>query len=140
MALLDAGRPIYHGGLTSMFPFAAGEAGNRLFGADHAERVGVAWNAYTGGINSAIANREFDLLMLKPQEYRFWLARPSIPQRVEQLAPPALMRKHYQLQETLELSLTDRLGGGTHTIEVWVPRQGLRANATNDSPSGNGTR
>jgi hypothetical protein len=139
-ALQQQDRRVYHGGLSSMYPFAAGGAGRWLFGGDHDQAIGAAWNDYTGGINRMIEQQAFDLVMMKPQEYRFWLSVPEIPQGPVPLAPPGLLRKHYRLQETLSLSLTDRLGGGVHDVEVWVPRQGLRASATSDSPSGNGSR
>jgi 4-amino-4-deoxy-L-arabinose transferase-like glycosyltransferase len=119
MTLLEQGKTVYQDGHTFYFPLAASKPDWFLKPREE-DRVSAVWNDYMTGIYRKIERREFDLILVSPWEMRGIFLRNPPP--FEEVEGRAFLSRHYAVERKIELSMTDRYGGGSYNIQVWRPR------------------
>jgi hypothetical protein len=121
MTLLQHGKTVHQDGHTFYFPLAANKP-EWLQAARQSDRVDEVWRDYMTELYRRIERRDFDLVMVSPWEMRGIFERNPPP--FEEVGGREFLARHYILQEKIKLSMTDRHGGGTWDVQVWVPRNG----------------
>ncbi len=119
MTLLEQGKTVYQDGHTFYFPLAASKPDWFLKSREE-DRVSAVWNDYMTRIYRKIERREFDLILVSPWEMRGIFLRNPPP--FEEVEGRVFLSRHYAVEQKIQLSMTDRHGGGTYNIQVWRPR------------------
>ena len=118
--LTDYDREVFQDGHTFYFKFAARKPA--LFQkTDAALRVATLWDNYNRELYRRVVNREFQLVLAGPWDINgFFGANPPLDRAENGIG---LFKRHYRKIDTLRINLSDKRGGGTHNIGVWVPRE-----------------
>lgn len=117
--LLRHDKAVYQDGHTFYFPLAANKPA-WFVKKDPQQRVEAIWDRYMTMLYRKIERQEFDLILLSPWEMRGIFMNNPPP--FEAVAGRKFLARHYQLDEKIPLSMTQRHGAGTWTIQVWRPR------------------
>jgi hypothetical protein len=119
MNLLNNNKKIYQDGHTSYFPLAA-EKPEWLRKEQPSDRVEVIWDEYMDDIYRKIANSQFDMIIISPWEMRGIFLRN--PPRDAAIDGKQFLQQYYYADEKIELSMTNRQGGGSYQLQVWRPK------------------
>lgn len=121
MPLLENNKTIYQDGHTSYFPLAA-QRPDWLKKEKPGDEVEVVWAQYTDEIYRKVSAREFAMIIISPWEMKGIFLRNPPPD--SQLDGRQFLKRHYYVDETIPLSMTDRQGGGTYQLQLWRPKKG----------------
>jgi len=117
--LLQHDKEVYQDGHTFYFPLAANKPDWFLKDRDE-DRVASIWRAYMTELYRKIERQEFDLVLVSPWEMRGIFLRNPPP--FEDVQGKKFLSRHYEFDEKIRLSMTDRHGGGTYEIFIWRPK------------------
>ena len=117
--ILEQGKTLYQGPLTRWFHVARFKPA-QLLRRDPERQVAGITDAYIRRLNQSIADKAFDLVLLRPKQWDMIGAQgwPFAPRKGE-----ATFKANYYLADTLVLPYPQRPGGGKRTIEIWKPRE-----------------
>lgn len=110
---------VYQDGHTHYFPIALHKPA--IFVKENPEeQVAAVWDDYMTEIFSKVQNKEFDVILVNPWDFKGMFGRNRPP--FEDVDGRAFLRRYYQVEERFPLSMTERHGGGTYEMRVWRPR------------------
>lgn len=129
MSLLENNKTIYQDGHTSYFPLAS-QKPEWLKKENPNDAIEVVWDQYMTEIYRKVRTKEFDLIIISPWEMRGIFLRNPPPR--SKLDGRQLLKRHYYVDETIPLSMTDRQGGGTYKLQVWRPKKSNQRDTLHD--------
>lgn len=119
MTLLQQGKEVHQDGHTFYFPLASKKPD--IFVKEKEEdRVSSIWRGYIGEMYRKIEQREYDLILVSPWEMRGIFLRNPPPNST--IGGKQYLGRFYTIDDRIDLSMTDRQGGGTYKIQVWRPK------------------
>lgn len=110
---------VYQDGHTHYFPIALHKP-EIFVKVNPDERVGAVWERYLTDIFRRVENKEFDVILVNPWDFKGMFGRNRPP--FEDVDGRAFLRRYYRVDERFPLSMTDRHGGGTYEMRVWRPK------------------
>jgi len=89
--------------------------------AQPSDRVEVIWDEYMDDIYRKVADGQFDMIIISPWEMRGIFLRNPPPDTT--IDGRQFLQRYYYADEKIELSMTNRQGGGSYQLQVWRPRK-----------------
>lgn len=129
MPLLRNNKEVHQDGHTFYFPLAVKKP-TFFIKEKEEDRVSAIWNEYITNLYRKIERKEFDLILVSPWEIRGIFERNPPP--FKDISGRKFLSRHYKTEQTIKLSMTDRYGGGTYSVQVWRPKH----KAIRDSKNG----
>jgi len=130
--LLKHGKGVEQDGHTFYFPLAADKL-PVFIKQDPNLQVANIWRKYIDAIYYSIQAQEYDLIIVTSWDFKGIFV--NNPPGFSELDGPAFLKKYYQLDETLRLSMTDRPGGGSYPLKTWRPKPRPRSYSPPALPS-----
>ena len=119
MSLMKQGKAVYQDGHTFYFPLAAGKP--RMFVKDAVEeRVTYIWEEYITNLYRRVQRQQFDLILISALEMNGIFLHNPPPFSADD--GRTFLQRYYEMEQKINLSVTDRPGSETHNIQVWRPR------------------
>jgi len=120
MNLLDNNKKVYQDGHTFYFSLASAKP-EWLRKELSSDRVETIWADYIGDLYQKIAEGRFDMIIISPWEMRgIFLRNPPPDSTVD---GKQFLQLYYEADERIELSMTNRQGGGSYQLQVWRPKK-----------------
>jgi len=119
-SIFQQGKTAYHDGHTFYFPLAANKP-DFMVKKRKEDRISAIWKRYIRDLYRNVKQRKFDLILISKLELNGIFR--SNPPPGSNASGTKFLNKYYQRSGKLVLSLTNRRGGGKHTIIVFKPRK-----------------